>query len=792
MLFALSLLSSACFKSKTKVFKLRTKELERLDSSERAKLLQEFRKRDGALYRLPRTVVIATVPVKKTTKEPGAFEKFAPCFFSKGEADDRTTSKAVDFALQRVTFGSTGEPDPDETYVVLTRGGFFESKTLLMDYTPDLRLKKGEAESKNEALEFIGKAAKTGIGIAARAASVLAFSDSPPDAATLAATRFATAARAKKCYDLIKSYQDEFYAEAADELTKAEREVRDADAELASATTPAQKQLAQQKKDKAEKKKKAAAEKKEQAKKLQERAAKDAEEMAKALREESVRTGAANSTKAQTNRGGGGGGGGTGGTGGGTGSTTGGGAASGAGGAQSSTSPLLLDAGSLRETNPDAYDFAQAILKKRRSDRDTSDDRALSILAASIPAEVRRKKLEEEKGTQALLDALNAALTGRMIYSPADLPDVSLSTETLALIAENPQGDRLVQLNRLLLEQAFPSYVRPRAPSPGGVSYSRQSLIDDYDRAERTFGKLEELLTRQDQLRSSTSNIPPDTFKLELEKTDAAIGAYREAFLGEVTEESWEGSFNFRPRKNEPAQLSPVLFLLSPTKGICTERGLIKEQGVRVSGKFVDGDCSTHDADQKDRVAVWLRLDRKSNEDANLRSNLGFVNDSYNEKEKERGWYYRIPAPGTVVLKTGTLNPSYIDKLAETAAASVDSTEGGAKAREAGRGEMAVAQLGVIASVPASSGGRTTQSSVVLDEATGALLNFKVSSDALLQKTLLDDAKEASDSIIDAADPLKRLKRENDLLDAKKDNREKRKALENSDSNSNSSSNNNQ
>lgn len=789
LLFAVSLLTSACFKSKTKVFKLRTEEVDNLQPAERARLLGELKKRDGALYRLPRTVVVATVPVKKTTKEPGAFEKFAPCFFSKDEADDRTTApKSSEFALQRVTFSSAGEPDPDETYVVLTRGGFFESKTLMMDYTPDMRLKKGEAESKNETLEFISKAAKTGIGIAARAAALGAFTEGPPDAATLAATRFSTAVRAKKCYDLIKSYQDEFYKEAGVTLAEAEQAVRDADAELASATTPAQRLLAQQKKDNAEKDKKAAAATRERAKKLQERAAKDAAEMAKALLEESMRARAASSVKAQSaNRGGGGGtSGGTGGGTGGTGTGTGGGVAPGSG----SASPQLLEADSLRKAAEFAGHIARADASRANpSDGSVTYDDLASIIPAGrldqLKAEVARA--DSAAVTQRLLEALNGALAGPMLYAPDDLPGAS--AETLSLVAENPQGERLVQLNRMLLEQAFPAYVRPRAPSPGDVNYSHQALVDNYDRAERTFAKLEELLTKQDLLRSSLSNIPPDTFKLELEKTDAAIGAYRESFLGASTEETWEGVFNFTPKKDERAQLSPVLFLFSPTRGVCTQRGLVKEQGVRVSGKFADADCATHDADQKDRLAVWLRLDRKSNEDARLRSSLAFVNGNYNQEEKERGWYFRIPAVGTVVLKSGALNPSSIDTLAATAAASVGSVEDGAKAREAGRGDVAVAQLGVIASVPAGSGGRTTQSSVVLDEATGALLNFKVSSNALIEKTLLDDAKEASESIINAADPLKRLERDNSMLDAKKNNRDKRKALENPDSNSNSNSN---
>lgn len=801
-LFALSLLTSGCFKSRVKVFKLDTKDFTNKTDADKAKLLKEFKRHDGALYRLPRTVILATVPVKKTTKEPGAFEKFAPCFFTKAEADERTTSKSAEYAIQRVSFATTGEPDPDETYVVLTRGGFFESKSLLMDYTPDMRLKKGEAESKNEALEFASKAAKTAIGIAARAAMSGALRDTTSDPAKLADSRFMTAGRAKQCYDLIKSYQDNYLQEATAAVAEAVAELAAANAAVLAATTAAQTQLAQQGKEKAENKKKTADANKKQAVELKARADKDADEMSKALREESLRARAANSTKAPTNRGSG---------------STGGGTTSGAGGGatgSASPSPQLLDTGSLRN----AAELAEAILTGGASTPSASDDKTLTALAASIPGarltqlrdavaaakaheatshgrgkkaraawDEKRSRLRGETA-QALTEALNAALAGPMLYSSADLADVSLSAETLGLVAENPQGDRLVQLNRMLLEQTLTNYVRPRAPSAPDQSFTRRNLVDEYERAEQTFDQLEELLGRQNQLKSGNSNVPTDTYKLMLEKTDGAVGDYREAFLGKSSEEDWEGVFNFRPRKDVASQLSSVLFLFSPTAGICTQRGLIKEQGVRVSGKFVDADCATHDADQKDRVALWLRLDRKTSEDANLMSALDGLNKAYADGKEERGWYFRIPAVGTVVLKRGTLATASIDTLAGTALASIDATETAAKAREAGRGDMAVAQLGVIASVPASAAGRTTQSSVVLDEATGALLNFKVSSDALLQKTLIDDAKEASDSIIDAKDPLKRLQRENDLLDAKKNNRDKRKALEDSNSNSNSNS----
>ena len=72
-LSALPLLMTGCFNSKTKVSKPRAEEVDKLTPDRQARLLKELKRRDGALYRLPRTVHAATVPVKKTTKEAGAF-----------------------------------------------------------------------------------------------------------------------------------------------------------------------------------------------------------------------------------------------------------------------------------------------------------------------------------------------------------------------------------------------------------------------------------------------------------------------------------------------------------------------------------------------------------------------------------------------------------------------------------------------------------------------------------------------------------------------------------------------
>jgi len=55
-----------------------------------------------------------------------------------------------------------------------------------------------------------------------------------------------------------------------------------------------------------------------------------------------------------------------------------------------------------------------------------------------------------------LISGLNVALGGPSIYTADRFDDVRLSPSTTALMAENPTGSLLVELNRMLLEEAYP------------------------------------------------------------------------------------------------------------------------------------------------------------------------------------------------------------------------------------------------------------------------------------------------------------------------------------------------
>jgi hypothetical protein len=64
----------------------------------------------------------------------------------------------------------------------------------------------------------------------------------------------------------------------------------------------------------------------------------------------------------------------------------------------------------------------------------------------------------------------------------------------------------------------------------------------------------------------------------------------------------------------------------------------------------------------------------------------------------------------------------------------------------------------------------------MLDPTTGAMKNYKSSSSPLVDKAILDDAQKAANSVIDAADPLNRKKRELEELKTQNEiNTEKKK-----------------
>jgi len=563
-----SLCLAGCFKSKNEVLRVPSR-------AEIAEGRKPLKKLDGVPYRLPRTVVQVSLPVKKVEKEPGPFMKFAPCFFTSNDLGDLVTEESTQFSLQKPGFSTLGEPDPDESYVVKIKGGYFENKSLLMEYTPTGILSKGEAESKDESLEFTLKAIKTATSIAG-AISGIRVGNVDAVSAIESGQRDEQRGRTKRCYGTITSFS------------------------------------------------------------LQ-----------------------------------------------------------------------------------------------------------------------RLKKLHEAK--EKSWTVFNNADANHKADAKAAY-EVALKRYTDAQVSYEAAR---VEESAVLKEQA-----------------SSQRLFDDYEQAEKAFERVTVMQANRETLVSQPANVNQETFNRLLEETDKTIDAYRALFLGLQAEKVWKGVFTYRPNKSD-SQLSLPFFAYSATEGLC-EIGLSVNQGQRVPPAFKSDKC--------DNLAsfkgIWL-LVQKDRDDDEFRRRIATANSESQNSEGTRGWYYRIPAKAVAYLMTAKMselstNPARVTADELESARLTDPRD--IQFTEIARTDISVAQLGIVASIPASAAGRTNQANITLDETTGALRNFKYTSSSLLEKSVLEEAEGAAKDVIDAKDPLKKKKRELDMLKTEKDIRDAKKALENSNS----------
>lgn len=82
-----------------------------------------------------------------------------------------------------------------------------------------------------------------------------------------------------------------------------------------------------------------------------------------------------------------------------------------------------------------------------------------------------------------LIQKLNSLLQSNAVYGMQSIAGIKLSEETRLLLAQNPQGEGLVRLNRLLLEDAFPREIARSVPYDVGrfesvpLSKTTQNLL---------------------------------------------------------------------------------------------------------------------------------------------------------------------------------------------------------------------------------------------------------------------------------------------------------------------------
>jgi hypothetical protein len=324
-----------------------------------------------------------------------------------------------------------------------------------------------------------------------------------------------------------------------------------------------------------------------------------------------------------------------------------------------------------------------------------------------------------------------------------------------------------------------------------------------YKTAKILFGKLTDLINQSDAaLQNNGTNVPPDTYKVMREKNAEAIEAHRGLFLGLESKKVWPATFEFEPPKNTDESYSGLMFSYSKAKGVCRS-GEIEKKSIKIDSGFTFTDdnkeeCGNTTADKIQ--AVWIKVVKS--DDQNYLDNLRDANGNAVNRDQARGWVYRVPANAAVTVQTqgidcppkigapgikscligsfGIAKPAGVNTITVAFVGSAAIAPLAVSSAQHAWIEMPIAQLGVILSLPASSAGRSSATAITLDPATGAMKNFKVSSSALIDKTILDEVQKAANSISDAADPLNKRKRELEELKTQNQINEEKKKLSNS------------
>lgn len=287
-----------------------------------------------------------------------------------------------------------------------------------------------------------------------------------------------------------------------------------------------------------------------------------------------------------------------------------------------------------------------------------------------------------------------------------------------------------------------------------------ERLLDEYQRSKLTFEAIKKLEEKRIALvagETGTDAIPTDALKEMLAQIDKALEVSKNLFFGSKAEKPWTAKFEYTPDANlGPVQTSrPLLWFAKEgdSRGLCKTPESIK-QGVIIPDKFISKKCGTVPAVMPTGMdVVYLYLD-KNMDDEGFRGKLARVQQKFDDEKKKRGWYYRVPAKATIVLKVG--NPSRTAYAMGVGSSLPPPISGDARvpndlagAEEVRRNVLDIAQLGVTVSAPASGAGRTNQSTIEYDDF-GALKNFKYASDPLLQQSYLDEVQGTAQTIIDA------------------------------------------
>jgi len=678
----------------------------------------------GVFYALPRTMVLVRIPFNRTDKFPGKYEKFARCFFPE-QADARFKIRSTEFEIgDGVGFETKGEPDPEQIFMVNTKAGLFQTKSLLMQYTDDGILGSAKAETKDESLDFAVSALKTiasiGVSIITHGAipggldfKVMRDANRrerrPPSEIKQLAEQLKARAEVRRCYN--------FYVSAAAQRTRiAGDQLNESIAAIAAAQGTI--------------------------KKLDETlifAAVIEAQNAVVNNNRAITLANEAITKAEEE-------------------------------ARSNTNDAPL---------PDFAHTSQRVRKpQRRAGVKPADDQRSS--EAKPVKEKSAQELYEEaldfeaaaRNSAALAlqrsEEANKQLTLKHAEANTIAEALPNSYEKNVAIESIAVAGKSIERANVGLAETFEINANQKA-----AEFSDRFLGEYYE-ANIFAERIRRLEDKRQELVSTSADLPKDTLQLMLSELDATLKAFKDQyFLGVKKTATWSTTLQYLPPSREQLNAKGIesiaLFDFSEKGGVCGGE-VLEIQGIRVHSDFkIKSKCG-------DRKSVNLILEKlkSSNgidsEFASVVASAGFVEGQGLKSDERRGFYYRIPGRSRLRLSWGP---------------------GASPDNEIKREVVTIAQLGAIASLPISTGGRRTSYNLTLDTATGALRNFELGADAAIQNSMLEDAGNAAKSIIEAKDPLERLKRRKEFLETLKGVKDAEKALTDTNGKDNDGSNGN-
>ena len=256
----------------------------------------------------------------------------------------------------------------------------------------------------------------------------------------------------------------------------------------------------------------------------------------------------------------------------------------------------------------------------------------------------------------------------------------------------------------------------------------------DFNHAAAAFKILSDLEnSRRDTLASwPQGNLNPDALKEVLSEYQDAEAKYMAYFLGGETTDVWAPAIDYSPASKpltgrscgEGENGATDLFLYVPDQGVCSIAS--PASGLNIPD-IPDNFTAPAEACGNALHHVQLSLSCTARSQVALRVRGAERSNPDGEKVDagDRSYYYRVPA---------------------TVTASILDTAGTTK-KTFGRNTVGLAQWGAIASLPASAGGSRNKYAVTLSSTTGALTNFAMDTDAVLESADLSGLESGTQAI---------------------------------------------